>query len=57
MKKVSKPVVRQFSSFLVCLMYHEGRSPEYIAKHLKTTPSTIEAILQKHYTGESPCNI
>jgi hypothetical protein len=45
----------QFSSFLVCLLYHEGRSPEYIAKHLRTTVETIEAILQSTYTGESPC--
>jgi hypothetical protein len=46
----------QFSAFLVCLMYHdEGRSPEYIAKHLRTTVESIEAILQAHYTGESPC--
>jgi len=44
-----------FSSFIVCLMYHEGKSPEYIAKHLRTTVSKIEALLQKHYTGESPC--
>ena len=45
----------KFSSFLVCLLYHEGRSPEYIAKHLKTTVATIESILQSDYTGESPC--
>ena len=45
-----------FSSFLVCLLYHEGRSPEYIAKHLRTSVSLIEAILQQRYTGESPCN-
>jgi hypothetical protein len=47
--------MRQFSAFLVCLLYHEGRSPEYIAKHLRTTVESIEAILQSHYTGESPC--
>ena len=47
--------MRQFSAFLVCLLYHEGRSPEYIAKHLKTSVNTIEAILQAHYTGETPC--
>jgi hypothetical protein len=46
----------QFSAFLVCMLYHEGRSPEYIAKYLKTQVPTIEAILQSHYTGESPCN-
>ena len=46
----------KFSSFLVCLLYHEGRSPEYIAKYLKTTVANIESILQQHYTGESPCN-
>lgn len=46
----------KFSSFLVCLLYHEGRTPEYIAKYLKTTVPTIEAILQANYTGESPCN-
>jgi hypothetical protein len=46
----------QFSAYLVCFMYHDERkSPEYIAKHLCTTVETIEAILQKHYTGESPC--
>lgn len=46
----------QFSAYLVCLLYHDERkSPEYIAKHLRTTVETIEAILQKHYTGESPC--
>ena len=45
----------KFSSFLVCLLYHEGRSPEYIAKHLRTTVESIEAILQSTYTGESPC--
>jgi len=44
-----------FSSFIVCLMYHKGRSPEYIAKHLRTTVLKIETILQKHYKGESPC--
>lgn len=46
--------MRQFSSFIVCLLYHEGRSPEYIAKYLKTTVESIEALLQKHYTGEAP---
>jgi hypothetical protein len=45
----------QFSTFIVCLLYHEGRSPEYIAKYLRTTVESIEAILQTHYTGESPC--
>jgi hypothetical protein len=45
----------QFSTFIVCLLYHEGRSPEYIAKHLKTSVNTIEAILQANYTGETPC--
>ena len=45
-----------FSAFIVCFMYHDGRkSPEFIAKHLRTTVETIEAILQQHYTGESPC--
>jgi transposase len=44
-----------FSAFIVCMLYHEGKSPEYIAKHLRTSVSTIEALLQKHYTGESPC--
>ena len=45
----------QFSVFLVCLLYHEGRSPQYIAKHLKTTEAKIEDVLQQHYTGETPC--
>jgi hypothetical protein len=45
----------QFSTFIVCLLYHEGRSPEHIAKHLRTTVESIEAILQANYTGESPC--
>jgi hypothetical protein len=45
----------QFSTFIVCLLYHEGRSPQYIATHLKTTEAKIEAVLQQHYTGESPC--
>jgi hypothetical protein len=44
----------QFSTYLVCLLYHEGRSPEYIAKHLRTTVESIEAILQANYTGEAP---
>jgi len=44
----------QFSTFIVCLLYHEGRSPEYIAKHLRTTVASIEAIIQTHYTGEAP---
>jgi hypothetical protein len=46
--------MEQFSTYLVCLMYHEGRSPEYIAKHLRTEVSLIEAILQANYTGEAP---
>jgi hypothetical protein len=45
----------QFSVYLVCLLYHEGRSPQYIAKYLHTTEDKIEAILQAHYTGEAPC--
>lgn len=45
----------QFSVYLVCLLYHEGRSPQYIAKYLKTSEDQIEAILQAHYTGEAPC--
>jgi len=46
----------KFDTILVCHMYHQGRSPEYIAKHLRTAVSLIEAILQKHYKGVSPCN-
>jgi hypothetical protein len=46
----------EFSTYLVCLLYHEGRSPEYIANHLRTTVESIEALLQKHYTGEAPCS-
>jgi len=45
----------QFSSFIVCMLYHEGKSPEYIAKYLKTQVSNIEAVLQQHYKGVSPC--
>ena len=45
----------QFDTLLVCHMYHQGKSPEYIAKHLRTTEALIEAILQQRYTGESPC--
>jgi hypothetical protein len=46
--------MKQFSVFIVCLLYHEGRSPQYIAKHLKTSEDKVDAILQKHYTGEAP---
>jgi hypothetical protein len=45
----------QFSVYLVCLLYHEGRSPAFIAKHLKTSEDKVDAILQAHYTGEAPC--
>ena len=45
----------QFSVMMVCMLYHEGRSPAYIAKYLKTSEDRVDAILQKHYTGEAPC--
>jgi hypothetical protein len=45
----------KFSVFLVCLLYHEGRSPAYIAKYLKTTEDKVDAVLQSNYKGESPC--
>jgi hypothetical protein len=45
----------QFSVMMVCMLYHEGRSPAYIAKYLKTSEDRVDAILQAHYTGETPC--
>jgi transcriptional regulator len=44
----------RFDTILVCLLYHQGKSPQYIAKHLRTTEALIEAILQQRYKGVTP---
>jgi hypothetical protein len=44
-----------FFTLIVCMLYHKGKSPAFIAKYLRTSEDKVDAVLQKHYTGESPC--